>query len=188
MDEKIKKELINLETELTNLKNFADQIDEVKNLSKETVNAIVEIQKKVSQHLEVIFSYYEKNLNQSKLIFAENVENLKDSGEEVISAQKDTLEKTIKLVELNTSLVEKIEKVDFPSRLDKIDVSVSSINQSNLNILMKLENMEKSIKEDNDRKIEKINENFKKQSKSIKYIIMGLIVIFIVNLVILILK
>jgi len=188
MDEKIKKELIDLEIELTNLRNFVEQIDEVKNLSKESVNATVEIQKKINQHLEMVLGYYEKYLNQSKAIFEKNVEELKESSEEIINDQKKILEKTSKLVESNTILIEKIEKVDFPSRLDKIDVSVSSINQSNLNILMKLENMEKSIKEDNDRKMEKVNEKLTIQKESIKLIKIGLIVVIVINIAILILK
>lgn len=188
MDEKIKKELIEMETELTNLHNFVDQINEVKNLSKESVNATIEIQKKINQHLEMVLGYYEKYLNQSKEIFAENVKDLKKTSEKIINEQNNILEKTSKLVESNKTLAEKIEKVDFPSRLDKIDVSVSSINQSNLNILMKLENMEKSIKEDNDRKIEKITEKFKNQNKSIKYIIIGIVVVVLIELVNLFLK
>lgn len=188
MEEKIKKELLELETELTNLRNFVEQIDQVKNLSKESVNATIEIQKKINQHLEMVMTFYQKYLNQSKDKFVENVEDLKESSLEIINDQKKILEKTSKLVESNTILVEKIEKVDFPSRLDKIDVSVSSINQSNLNILMKLENMEKSIKEDNDRKIEKINESIINQNKSIKYIIVGLVIVFAINVAILIIK
>lgn len=179
MEEKIKKELIELEEELLKFKKLSEQINDVKNFSKETIESVGDMQKKVNQHLEMVVNYYEKYLLQTKTIFEEDVGELINSNNEIITDQKSILEQTRNIIENNIELIKKMEKIDFPSRLDKIDVSVSSINQGNLNILMKLENMEKSIKEDLLKKNKKIFEKLKKQSESIKYIKIGMVLIIL---------
>lgn len=130
----------------------------------------------------------EEKIKKGLLELEDELSKLNTVSKQVVDAQKNILEKTTKIIESNIEFIEKINKIDFPSRLEKIDISVSGINQSNLNILMKLENMEKSIKEDSGRKFEKINENFKNQNKSIKYIKIGLFIIVIINIITIFIK
>jgi hypothetical protein len=47
--------------------------------------------------------------------------------------------------EKTTELIRKIEAVDFPSRLDKIDNTVSSINQGLQNVLSRIDAFERNI-------------------------------------------
>lgn len=61
-----------------------------------------------------------------------------------------------KLTASNTKLIEKIDKVDFPSRLDKVDATVSSINQGLQNTQSRLGDLERNIKDDNIAKTKEI--------------------------------
>lgn len=61
-----------------------------------------------------------------------------------------------KLTVSNTKLIEKIDKVDFPSRLDKVDATVSSINQGLQNTQSRLGDLERNIKDDNIAKTKEI--------------------------------
>jgi hypothetical protein len=61
-----------------------------------------------------------------------------------------------KLTASNSKLIEKIDKVDFPSRLEKVDATVSSINQGLQNTQSRLGDLERNIKDDNISKTKEI--------------------------------
>ncbi len=45
-------------------------------------------------------------------------------------------------------LIEHIDKIDFPSRLEKLDLSVGGINQGVQNALMRIETLERNVKDE----------------------------------------
>jgi len=61
---------------------------------------------------------------------------------------KDLIAKHQELVGRAEKLVEKIDKVDFPVRLDKLDTSVTTINQGLQNNQTKLENLWLDLKDE----------------------------------------
>lgn len=52
------------------------------------------------------------------------------------------------IADATTRLIEKIDKVDFPTRLDKVDATVSSINQGLQNVQQRIGDLERNIKDD----------------------------------------
>jgi uncharacterized phage infection (PIP) family protein YhgE len=53
-----------------------------------------------------------------------------------------------KLVESNEKLLDDINKIDFPKRFDKLDATVSSINQGLQNTQTRIGDLERNIKDD----------------------------------------
>ena len=74
-------------------------------------------------------------------------------------------------------LVEKLDKVDFPVRLDKIDNSVASINVGVQNIQGRVDSLEKNLKEDLNNKLNEQLLRFKK-NQNITSIALGAFIIF----------
>ncbi|MEK7254168.1 MAG: hypothetical protein AAB316_05445 [Bacteroidota bacterium] len=78
------------------------------------------------------------------------------SVEEKLHDELSNLKKTIeieileykKLVEAAERLVSKINSIDFPQRLDKLDANVSAINIGIQNIQTRLENIERNLKDE----------------------------------------
>lgn len=71
-----------------------------------------------------------------------------ESAEKIIEGAKNLQAKVEDHAKLIEELIKKIDKVDFPSRLDKIDTSVATINQNISNLQTRMEVIDKSIKDD----------------------------------------
>lgn len=144
--------------------------------------------------------------------FQDELDKLRTATEEIKAAGKIANEsselsgKILKtfssLIEPTSKLVEKIEKVDFPIRLDKLDVAITSINAGMNNLIQRTDSIEKEIKEKIENKIaetnnivksaiEKQNIEVEKQNAQIKFLkILSIItlVVLVVTLVFLIVK
>lgn len=102
------------------------------------------------------------NLNLVKL--EEELDKLKSSVEYIESAKvtADTASKIInnmidvkkefeKLHKQASILITKIDKVDFPSRLDKLDTNISAINQNISNTQTRIESIERNLNKEIER-------------------------------------
>ena len=95
-------------------------------------------------------------------------------------------------------LTNKLDQVDFPSRLDKIDATVAGINQGVMNLQGKLDNTERNLRE----KIGKVSiliteferrqeEKMLERKKEIlmnRNLLIGLVVLAVVALTIILIK
>lgn len=70
-----------------------------------------------------------------------NGQNLHEKYSDQLKEVKELTSKYQELVTRTEKLTEKIDKIDFPSRLDKLDASVTGINQGIQNVQTKLENL-----------------------------------------------
>ena len=76
------------------------------------------------------------------------VQNSYSSSIESIDKEVSDLVKTNKpLTDQLQVLTNKLDQVDFPSRLDKIDATVAGINQGVMNLQGKLDNTERDLRE-----------------------------------------
>lgn len=92
-----------------------------------------------------------EQLNHELGALQEELQKLKTAVEEIEKAKEAALlavkiaEKVLKefslLAQETNRLLVEIERIDFPSRLDKIDASITGINQGIQNVLSKLENI-----------------------------------------------
>jgi broad specificity polyphosphatase/5'/3'-nucleotidase SurE len=76
--------------------------------------------------------------------------------------------------------VEKIDNVNFPSRIDKIDSSVSAVYQGIQNLQMRVENFERSIKETIEKENKEIHLKLNNSQKIVSYILIVEVVGFLV--------
>ena len=98
----------------------------------------------------------------------EELKNLKTASE-LIGQAKDAADLTRKVSEaLNTTtsklvdsvnrFVEKVDKIDFPTRLDKVDATISGINSGIQNIQSRFDSIERNLKDDFESKTKSVKE------------------------------
>ena len=74
-------------------------------------------------------------------------------------------------------LLEKFDKVDFPIRLDKLDTSVSGINNAIQNLFSRIESIERNLKDDFNSKISTVQDKIEKSQKAnVAFLILILLV------------
>jgi chromosome segregation ATPase len=102
----------------------------------DTNNALIELQKEL------------ENLKNATTLLATTREAASDAiraAEKSVVAVVGLTDNTAKLTDRTADLVKKIEGIDFPSRLDKLDATVSSVNAGLQNTLSRLESVERNL-------------------------------------------
>ncbi|NOX37079.1 MAG: hypothetical protein GXO78_06025, partial [Calditrichaeota bacterium] len=84
---------------------------------------------------------------------------------ETINETKRLQNNTRELANLVSELMKKLDKIDFPARLDKIDASISTINSTIQNVFSRLDIIERNLKDDINLKMTILNENLNKTKK-----------------------
>lgn len=79
---------------------------------------------------------------------ADQIETSKQAAREAVEAAQRVGEAASALTGPTTALVERLDKVDFPSRLDKVDATVSALGVELQNIQGRLDGVERSLKDD----------------------------------------
>jgi len=91
----------------------------------------------------------------TKNLINESIETFNHNSDEILKSNTKKLEELLKLttsnehlINSNENLVGVINKIDFPNRLDKIDNTISAINQGIQNTQTQLSKVETSIQKD----------------------------------------
>ncbi|WP_457559031.1 hypothetical protein [Candidatus Harpocratesius sp.] len=137
---KINDSLAEFEEELSKLKSASEMIKDAKNSAQTTIS-------------------------ESKQIMEKLIADSKTATDNAIQESKKLNESAQKLFDAVDMLMQKLEKVDFPTRLDKLDTSVSGINTAIQNIFGRFETVEKNLKDDFNFKILKVQEKLEKSHK-----------------------
>lgn len=132
--------LAGFEEELSKLKSASDLIEEAKNSAQTTIS-------------------------ESKKIMEELISNSKQATDSAIQESKKLNESAKKLFGAVNILMKKLDKVDFPTRLDKLDNSVTGINTAIQNIFGRFETVEKNLKDEFKSKISVLDEKLEKSQK-----------------------
>lgn len=154
-----------INTHLEKLKNELEKLEPaVKHLQKADENATAlitamnNIHKEFTKHLQniekTLADSNEKHQKQLAKEIQDSTKKINDASDKLIKSNLD-FENQIKtlltehkrLVNAISNLIEKIEKVDFPSRLDKIDTTISSINYGLQNIQGRIGDIERNLKD-----------------------------------------
>lgn len=159
MNQDIHSHLEKLKTELNKLEPAVMHLQKADENATALIASLANIHKEYTKHLQNI----EKSLSDANDKYQKQLtKEIQDSTKKVtdaaeqLSKSNTTFEKQIKtflmdyeeLAQAATKLIEKIDGVDFPTRLDKLDVSVSAINQGLQNTQTKLENLGRDLKDD----------------------------------------
>jgi len=159
MSQNIHTHLEKLKTELNKLEPAVKHLQQADENATALISAISTIHKEYSMHLQGIEKLLvDSNKDHHKQIskdILDSTNKLNDLGEKITKSFK-SVEKEVKdlldeykfLSSETEKLVTKIDKVDFPTRLDKLDSTVSSINQGLQNTQTRIGDLERNIKDD----------------------------------------
>ena len=137
MNEQINEQLGLLEKELNRLKNVTDYIGDVKKNAQEVVTELQEVQKSYTSNSEKIFTLYKKAVEdlkrETEVQIKEGVVKFETTGNQIDQTNREKLVETKKLlenyrktVEATDKLVKTLEAVNFPTRLDNIELKVDN--------------------------------------------------------------
>ena len=159
MNQDIHSHLEKLKVELNKLEPAVKHLQKADENATALISAVSTIHKEYSKHLQAIEKLLvDSNKDHHKQIskdIQDSTTKLNDLGEKITKSFK-SVEKEVKdlldeykfLSSETEKLVNKIDKVDFPTRLDKLDSTVSSINQGLQNTQQRLGDIERNIKDD----------------------------------------
>jgi len=128
--------------------------------------------------------------------YIEGAKTIVTSAEKSVKLIETLLEEYTSMKETAKTLILKIDKIDFPSRLDKMDFTISSINQNISNTQARIESVERNIKDEVRSRSNDLNkiieysfknmgELFKNQNKKITVIIfLNVIILLAIILII----
>lgn len=119
---------------------------------KTAERAISDLEKQAEASIAGAKKLMENHLAGSKDLMENLVQETEQKLQTELSRLKEVIEKEIlayrHLVEVSEKLIDKINAIDFPQRLDKIDANVSAINLGIQNIQNRLENVERNLKDE----------------------------------------
>lgn len=159
MNQDIHSHLEKLKVELNKLEPAVKHLQKADEDATALISAVSTIHKEYAKHLQVIEKLLvDSNKDHHKQIskdIQDSTTKLNDLGEKITKSFK-SVEKEVKdlldeykfLSSETEKLVNKIDKIDFPTRLDKLDATVSSINQGLQNTQQRLGDIERNIKDD----------------------------------------
>ena len=150
-----------------------DNINESLNDLEEELNKLNSASELISKAKETA----EKNISETKDIISKLVKSSEKTLDKTVKESKQLAKVSKELAKNVELLVEKLDKVDFPVRLDKIDNSVASINVGVQNIQGRVDSLEKNLKEDLNNKLNEQLLRFKKY-QNITSIALGTFIIF----------
>ena len=153
----INESLNELEEELNNLKSASDLISEARDTA-------------------------EKNISETKDVVSRLVTSSEKTLDKTVKESKNLAKVSNELAKSVEILLEKLDKVDFPIRLDKIDNSVASINVGVQNIQSRLDMVENNIKDELSSKLSEQLLKFKKHQNIITLALGCFIIISLVAL------
>lgn len=149
--DKINDSLAEFESELSDLKSA---IEIIENAKEETIKFISELQELVKNFLTESTKSIDRVITHSEKVTSNVIEESKNLNE--------SAKKLYNAVEL---LMDKLDKVDFPSRLDKIDATIAGINAAIQNIYSKVDSSEQTIIQALEDQFDKILSNLENERK-----------------------
>ena len=135
-----------------------DNINESLNDLEEELNKLNSASELISKAKDTA----EKNISETKDIISKLVKSSEKTLDKTVKESKQLAKVSKELAKNVELLFEKLDKVDFPVRLDKIDNSVASINVGVQNIQGRVDSLENNLKEDLNNKLNDQLLKFKK--------------------------
>jgi paraquat-inducible protein B len=120
----------------------------------------------MDDQLHVALATLEKELSKLKksVDYIESAKTSVEAAKKIITQSKELSLQVANHSANIEKLIKKIDKVDFPSRLDKIDIVIVTINQNITNLQTRLESAEKSLKDEVNHSAKDVLAEIKKQS------------------------
>jgi len=107
----------------------------------------------------------------------EMVSITQEAANEITKESKELNKTTKKLNSSTEKLTNKLDKVDFPTRPDKLDTTVSGINSGIQNILGRFDAVERNLKDDFENKINQVQKKLEESQQVNLYLLIGILVV-----------
>ena len=150
--EKLKTELNKLEPAVKHLQkadeNATALVATLNNIHNEFSKHLLSIEKSLSDTNEKHQKQLTKEIQDSTKKITDATDQLSTSNSAFEKQIKVLLSEYIGLRESTLKLIKRIESIDFPTRLDKLDATVSSINQGLQNTQTRIGDLERNLKDD----------------------------------------
>ena len=204
--EKLKNELDKLSPAIVHLQQ-ADQdtialVSAAKRINREYADHLKRIEESLSELNKQHHKSIENEIGQSVAKLNQSSDSIEGSYGNFKKLTTSLTTEYRSIADATTMLIEKIEKIDFPIRLEKVDATVSSINQGLQNVQQRLGDLERSIKDDLKaktivltRQIDKIDksiaarmDSIHKENKIMKFMLIAAVGISITSLTFLFIK
>ena len=139
--EALRKELDKLEPAIKHVETAQQVTETVKNIPQKHIDLINEVKESDSKHKGELKELFTKEL---EIITVEN-KKITDSNVEIQKLIKTDLEIIGKLKETVSLFLDRVDKVNFPERLDKMDATISGIMTAVQSIQGRLDIVERNI-------------------------------------------
>lgn len=173
MNLSIHDELAKLQNELATLERAVKHISKAEQISTSVIKATEAVQKNYAVHLENLQNLLEKSISHLQQELNNTLEKFDTDSEKVLTAYQTQFNdiSTIfdsysDLVSRTQHFIDNLNKIDFPMRLDKLDLTASGINQAVQNALLRIETLERNVKDENKNLLVQIES----QNKKIQFI------------------
>ena len=125
---------------------FSESSTKLKESSDELIN-------KSSDTFSSAETLFDKNINDLQVNLSSFFQEQNDASKAIAKDAKNLSESSAKLINSVGDLLKKIDGIDFPNRLDKLDMAVGSLNTGIQNIQGRLDKTETNINKNLDNKI-----------------------------------
>ena len=149
----INESLSNLEQELSTLKSASDEIKKAKDFAQSSFLESKKLLDETISEIESSLSAMAKHVESYEELSKNLINTTQNNNEIVISEAKKINKAAVDLFNNVDNLQEKIDKIDFPNRLDKLDTAVTGINTVIQNLFGRFETVERNLKDEFQTKI-----------------------------------
>ena len=154
----INESLSTLENELTKLKSATDEIEKAREVAQSSILESKDVLAQTMTDLESQISAFSTQVQAYKQLSEELLSGAHENNEKVIKETKILHEASLALDKDVERLMEKIDKIDFPARLDKLDTAVTGINTAIQNLFGRFETVERNLKDELQGKTDKLGQ------------------------------
>lgn len=136
---------------------FSESSTKLKESSDELIN-------KSSDTFSSAETLFDKNINDLQVNLSSFIQEQNDASKVIAKDAKNLSESSAKLINSVGDLLKKIDGIDFPNRLDKLDMAVGSLNIGIQNIQGRLDKTETNINKNLDNKISLLEKDISSSS------------------------
>lgn len=130
----INENLGQMEEELENFKQIKDTLENLAENSKKIISEAYEKSAQDLQYakdkLDVVRNEFDKETEKIIDLASNEYKKTRNESQQIVKNSQEMIKSLDSLSNRIQNLIKKLDKVDFPTRLDKIDNSISSINNN----------------------------------------------------------
>lgn len=166
MKELINQELTKLQDQLALLESAVDHIAKAEKLSATVVEQTRQIQQRYDEHLSKVLEHYESYLSKSQIALNEQLKSVSVSHHQQIERVNKLMSSYLDLTQHTTQLFDRMEHIDFASRLDTVDHSLDDLQHLFKDQKRQLQALEAGLNKQVNQELKRLEGQLNKQQSS----------------------